>query len=73
MTVKYNGAMTPLYHGIYWWRFRIGDGGWRCWFKHQWKIHQHNIRADENYQAVFVIAFKCCTRCAKNRLIHLLP
>lgn len=46
----------------------------RCILGHDWRVYQHNVRADEGYpnQPVFVLAFKVCKRCAKSKLIHIL-
>jgi hypothetical protein len=45
---------------------------WRCWFGHLWRVHQHNVAADEDASHVFVIAWKQCSRCGASRLIHIL-
>jgi hypothetical protein len=44
----------------------------RCWGRHFWQVHQHNVAANENNCDVFVLAWKQCAVCAKSKLIHIL-
>lgn len=43
-----------------------------CLFRHQWRTHQHNVRAEDNRHVIFVIGWKQCQRCGKSKLIHIL-
>lgn len=45
---------------------------WRCWFRHLWRVHQHNITTDGIRPPTIVIAWKQCERCAASKLIHIL-
>lgn len=64
--------MTASERLVCWLRFRLRDGGWRCWFTHRWRVHQHCLRADDDVLIVFVIAWRQCDRCAKSKLMHVL-
>lgn len=43
-----------------------------CWLRHDWRVHQHNISAEDDARVTMVIAWKQCQRCAKSKLLHIL-
>lgn len=47
---------------------------WRCLFRHDWQVHQHNLRADDPGppNIIIVIAWKQCPRCGSSKLMHIL-
>lgn len=44
---------------------------WKCWFKHDWDVHQESLLTVKPKLAV-VVAWKQCCRCGKSQLIHVL-